>query len=189
MKYNDQAILNNIYDKTKELLTIRGVKGWNMDQLAKESGLAKNTLYKIIGSKENVIIEVISRDIRIVCEQIEDLLNGDAKHIGDVLQVAEIFSNAMAKTHGAYLDEVYLEYPNSAKIIIEKKQQTMDSLQAFLKRNIENNVFRQDVDEVLLVNILEGIFLQLLRMGDTGDKLLQQLTKTFDYLLNGVIKR
>ncbi len=41
------------------LLNKYGHKGWNMDDLAKMSGVAKNTLYKIVGNKETLLAKVV----------------------------------------------------------------------------------------------------------------------------------
>ena len=45
-----------ILQKTVELLQKHSVHGWNMDELSEQAGLSKNTLYKIIGSKEELMI-------------------------------------------------------------------------------------------------------------------------------------
>ena len=51
-KKNDKNIHDNILTVAERLLLAYGIKGWNMDSVAQEAGIAKNTLYKIIDSKE-----------------------------------------------------------------------------------------------------------------------------------------
>ena len=60
MKVGDTDIEEAIFNVARELLVKYGVKGWNMDDLAKECNMSKRTLYKIIGNKEDLIFKCIS---------------------------------------------------------------------------------------------------------------------------------
>ncbi len=59
MKAGNQNSREKIYDNVWILLNKYGHKGWNMDDLAKMSGVAKNTLYKIVGNKETLLAKVV----------------------------------------------------------------------------------------------------------------------------------
>ena len=64
MKVKDALVEQRILDQARDLLLRRGLKGWNMDDLARASGLTKPTLYKIVSKKEKLIERVILDDIR-----------------------------------------------------------------------------------------------------------------------------
>lgn len=55
MKVGDIDTEELVFEKTKSLLLKYGVKGWNMNDLAKECSMSKRTLYKIIGNKEDLL--------------------------------------------------------------------------------------------------------------------------------------
>lgn len=59
MKIHNDDIKETVFNKTLELLAKYGVRGWNMDDLARESNMSKRTLYKIIGNKEDLILKCI----------------------------------------------------------------------------------------------------------------------------------
>ncbi len=188
MKYNDQAVLKTIYDKTKIFLLTRGVKGWNMDQLAAESGLAKNTLYKIIGSKENAVVGVIIRDINNMALNIKREFMDESK-VNDVYTIADMFARLMATTHGDYFKEVLLEYPQSAAKIYKNKEIARETLEQFFLINKEKGIFRDDIDMDVANDIVETLIRTYLANGISGEALTNKLATSFDYLLNGILKK
>jgi len=116
MKVNNIEIEERIFKKTHDLILARGLKGRNMDTLAKECGLAKNTLYKIIGSKEtlleNIVIRQLRKNLKIVDSMIQDA--GDYSKIS--ISIPKKFSRLVAGFDKKALPLIYLEYPG-----IEKK--------------------------------------------------------------------
>ena len=74
MKYNDQNIEAKVLQKTFELLQKYGIRGWNMDMLSLQSGLSKNTLYKIIGSKEDLMERVTMNYYQEIYSQLTKIL-------------------------------------------------------------------------------------------------------------------
>ena len=59
LKTNNEEVIRSVYSNTIRMVNDYGIRGWNMDDLARESGLAKNTLYKIIGNKEALIMNIV----------------------------------------------------------------------------------------------------------------------------------
>ncbi len=57
-KSENKEIIRRIHKVTLMLILKQGVKGLNMNELAKTVGVAKGTLYKIINSKEQLIQEI-----------------------------------------------------------------------------------------------------------------------------------
>lgn len=188
MKYNDQEVEEQIYDKVKNFLVTKGVKGWNMDMLAKESGLAKNTLYKIIGSKEKAIMNVILRDIVYLKNKLNNLLEASmaSRNIDNIIN---LFSELFVSTHGEYLNEVLLEYPGSGKKV-QKSTKLMDEIVIkFLKEKIEQGVLKSDCDPSIIHEMLQGTTIYFIQLGYYGDDLSKRLKISYEYLLNGIIEK
>jgi AcrR family transcriptional regulator len=110
MKVCNEVIRKRIIQTTCDLLRRNGLKGWNMDILAHETGLAKNTLYKIIGSKEQLLEEVV------ISKMIQDL-----EHIDLITQEEKDYMTAVNKMIEKFIDltknnnfipRIYFEYPS-----------------------------------------------------------------------------
>lgn len=63
MKVGNLDVEEFVFEKTKELLLKYDVKGWNMNDLSEACNMSKRTLYKIIGSKEDLIFKISQRSI------------------------------------------------------------------------------------------------------------------------------
>lgn len=185
MKYNNQEIEEQIYNKTRLFLEERGVKGWNMDQLAKESGLAKNTLYKIVGSKEDVITNIVLRDMKYIESQLKLFFADESRH-GEVVTVVKLFAELFTNTHGAYLNEVLLEYPSSGKKIKENKCIMEERVISFLNKKIKQGTFKPECEAEVIYEILNGITIHFIKLGYYGDTLLNRLIVSYKYIIYGI---
>jgi AcrR family transcriptional regulator len=166
-------------------LNTKGVKGWSMDQLATASGLAKNTLYKIIGSKKDAILDVINRDMNEVQHHLKERLKTEADTIM-IEDLIDTFLLTFSKLHGKYLTEVLLEYPGNGPQI-ERQIQEMRWLLAELFELVkERSHLRADIDIELLFNCLRGISTELIRLGHTGESFAEKSRIAYGYLLKGI---
>lgn len=189
MKYNDQAVLETIQDKTKQLLMSRGVKGWNMDQLAYESGLAKNTLYKIIGSKENAIVQTMIRDVNRISMTIRNVLLDEEAPPPSLDVIAEMFCSLLAEVHGDYFNEVLVEYPNSAGTIKDNKELAHETIEAVIKVYVERGVLRDDVQVETLHDIIEALITYYMNKERNPAQIGQKMLRSLEYLMEGIMKR
>lgn len=74
MKVGDKHIEEIVFEKTKDLLLNYGVKGWNMNDLSEACSMSKRTLYKIIGTKEDLLSEISKKGISENNDRIEKYL-------------------------------------------------------------------------------------------------------------------
>lgn len=74
MKVGDAHIEEIVLSKTKDLLLNFGVKGWNMNDLSDACGMSKRTLYKIIGTKEDLLTTISKNSISVNNARLEKFL-------------------------------------------------------------------------------------------------------------------
>lgn len=77
MKVGDINIEEIVFEKTKELLVRYGVKGWNMNDLSMECSMSKRTLYKIIGTKEDLLYKITQHGISSKTNRVEKYLQSE----------------------------------------------------------------------------------------------------------------
>ena len=131
MKYNDSTTQERVLEKTIELLKNHGVRGWNMDRLSAETDLAKNTLYKIVRSKERLMEEVALKHCKRIYSQL--------------LHISEISP--------AYFAEIFIEYPGVKSTVesqfAEAKQRLIDYIAAGIRAGHVKDLGAEKIFELL----------------------------------------
>ncbi|MDP8232351.1 MAG: TetR/AcrR family transcriptional regulator [Candidatus Zophobacter franzmannii] len=111
MKVDNTHTQEKVLKTAKTMMLEYGLKGVNMDKLAKESGVAKATLYKIIGSKEDLItkiaVDFFAETFGHIFETILNIENYDNYSKADIEEIASLAVGKMRVIHR----QVFLEYP------------------------------------------------------------------------------
>ncbi len=186
MKVSNADIRDRVILTTRELLRKRGLKGWNMDLLAQEAGLAKNTLYKIIVSKERLLEEVILSKMREDLVQIEQILDEEEDYEKAVSRITKRFADLVKDNFDYVIPSIYLEYPALEKNVRAAQKEIYTSLNAFILKGIAKGVMRDDVSPEFVLDLAEGIVLHYYRSGCTGEKFETAFQSAMDCLVNGL---
>jgi len=185
MKYNDSQIEERVFKKTKELITTRGVKGWSMNNLAKESGVAKNTLYRMINSKEELIRDVILRDLEYIEKQLNQIMMSEDPSTV-IEQMSKLISTDVVFYIGGYLNEALMEYPNLEERVQENEENIQNAVIMFIKLGQIQNQIRKDIDPKTVFESIMGMILHFIRLGYTTDQLSNKLELAFNYFFDGI---
>lgn len=138
MKVGDIDIEEVVFEKTKELLLRYGVKGWNMNDLARESNMSKRTLYKIIGNKEDLLAQISRKGLLNTISRMENYLQSNQPF-------PTLLNNLSAQIVGNFddytltnLKAIRLEYP---------RIQEMEELHLKKQREFFVRFFQKGKDE------------------------------------------
>lgn len=189
MKFNDVNIEQRILQKTADLILRRGIKGWNMDQLSQEVGLAKNTLYKIIGSKEGLIEKIIIENIRSVQKQIAGVIANEKDPLVALEKVVIIFPNLLNNNCIDSMQEIFIEYPAIEKSVRRHQDEITESIIYFIDKCIQEGIIRSDITKEFMFEMLKGLVLHLIKNDTKGEEMSKELEVAFNCLMNGVRKK
>ena len=176
---------NDIIDAARKLLIDRDFDEISMDEIAREVGLGKSTLYLYFKNKESLYFAIVLRGIRIwdqmIKEEVEKGNTGLEKFIA--------YGNANREFSTKYPDYFRLLYsPTSIK-----KQFDMDKMNSSeefkevrglfkeimsvgidsIQKGIADGEIRQDVDPVEAAILLSVIFNGKVNMGDWAKEMLE----------------
>ncbi|OEC85111.1 MULTISPECIES: TetR/AcrR family transcriptional regulator [Methanobacterium] len=176
---------NDIIDAARKLLIDRDFDEVSMDEIAREVGLGKSTLYLYFKNKESLYFAIVLRGIRIwdkmIKEGVEKGNTGLEKFIA--------YGNANREFSTKYPDYFRLLYsPTSIK-----KQFDMDKMNSSeefqevrglfkeimsvgidsIQKGIEDGEIRQDIDPVEAAILLSVIFNGKVNMGDWAKEMLE----------------
>ena len=176
---------NDIIDAARKLLIDRDFDKISMDEIAREVGLGKSTLYLYFKNKESLYFAIVLRGIRIwdqmIKEEVEKGNTGLEKFIA--------YGNANKEFSTKYPDYFRLLYsPTSIK-----KQFDMDKMNSSeefkevrglfkeimsvgidsIQKGIDDGEIRPDVDPVEAAILLSVIFNGKVNMGDWAKEMLE----------------
>ncbi|SET55032.1 transcriptional regulator, TetR family [Lacrimispora sphenoides] len=187
MKFNDKQNEQRVLEKTAEFLSRRGIRGWNMDELAAESGLAKNTLYRIIGSKEKLIERVVLEYCNRGHSRMTDIIDHGNDYMETLEIVAAEFPKHMNSLYADFLLEVFLEYPNLEKVVRNHRDELTESITEFIRRGVTEGYLRKDIQPELAFELLQAIILFFVKSGLKGKELSEKIHQGFRCLIYGIV--
>lgn len=189
MKFNDVNIEQRVVEKTSDLIFRKGIKGWNMDQLSEEAGLAKNTLYKIIGSKEVLIEKVVIRFITSVQKQLVSVINEEEDYLRAFQKVINLFPELLNNLHTDFMQEIFIEYPYVEKSVRTHQDEITKSIINFIGKGIDEGIIRNDITKEFLFEMLRALVLHYIKCGAKGEELSEKLAISFSCIIDGVKKQ
>ena len=190
MKVRNTEIQQMVIEQTLQMISTRGFKGWNMMDLAKQAGLAKQTLYRIIGSKEQVIERVVFFQMEETFKGVDLLMEESANYGEFIKRFIAIGPRYLSKVSRFSLTEIYREYPAIEKKANEYMKKVYSTRIEFFQRGIDEGYLRDDITpEFLLDLVRDGILEHYIRSGFTGEKLEKALGLAFKCLSEGTMAR
>ena len=187
MKYNNKNIELKVMENVSQLIFDKGIKGWNMDELSRKSGLAKNTLYRIISSKEDIVNKVLISHIKRNQSKLVEIMETETDYITALQKIIKKFPELMNSIYTESVLEIFNEYPNIELSVRAHRDELTQSIIEFIQKGAAQGKLRQDIDAEFLFELLQSVVLGYIRRGYKGEKITAKLSLAFDYLLNGVI--
>lgn len=152
MKDNKQylALLN----KSRELFMKHGVKSLTMDEIAKQMGMSKKTIYQFVENKADLIKLTM-----------QDFLDEEQKHMGTIIKssnnsvdelinMIEYFLQVVREFNATTLNEVQMHYPETWKVYNDYRFNFMLGLiEDNLKKGVAEGFYREDLDTDIISKI------------------------------------
>ncbi|MDI6401289.1 helix-turn-helix domain-containing protein [Balneolaceae bacterium ANBcel3] len=154
MKDSDHNLRGRIIDASSRLFRKHGIRYVTMDEIAKELGISKKTVYAHFESKEILLRESIIARISeqrkkhtLILKNAENVIDGLVQLMFEILRELE-------QINPQFLDEIQRYYPGIAQQIRkERTQKNMDELLGLLKDGKKEELFRSDLDIQILAKL------------------------------------
>ncbi|MCD6347767.1 MAG: TetR/AcrR family transcriptional regulator [Bacteroidales bacterium] len=143
MEVKLEQILSRVYD----LYNMYGVKSVTMDDVARELGISKKTLYQHVKDKAELVELVMSRNSMMHRSKIKEITKHNSNAIIELLEVNQYMS-IMLKDHNPTLDyDLKKYYP---EIYIRLKHEIRKHMHNSIKNNLlrgqQEGLYRKEMD-------------------------------------------
>ncbi|MDC7126348.1 MAG: TetR/AcrR family transcriptional regulator [Spirochaetales bacterium] len=183
MKTDNPDIIDRIYDETLNLIFSYGAKGWTMDTVCQKSGIAKDTLYRIINNKEELIKNALLKELGRHDEKMKDLLLQNKDFFHTLKDSTALLSDFLEKISLDKLGQIFLQYPRMETAITNGMDDYYLNFANFLEEGKKSGLLKENVDTKLLINFIHSCIMQILKKPE-----IYNATKDTESLLNYFIE-
>ncbi|HQQ22666.1 MAG TPA: TetR/AcrR family transcriptional regulator, partial [Spirochaetota bacterium] len=163
IKYDDANVKNQILLHVGEIIFTKGTKGWNMDDLSARVGLAKNTLYRIIGSKEEIIEESVLKHINDVQIKLSSIFQLNEEYIVRLKQAADIFPDLLNAVYSESFACVFNDFPSIEINVINRRKEINKNVIDFIKEGILNKELKNNINAEIVFEAFQAIVIYYLK--------------------------
>lgn len=151
-----------IIEKVGLLFRKYGIKSITMDDVAREMGMSKKTLYQLISDKNELIQSVVQADFREIRDQLGALNNEECDAVQQLINIQKLICDFLSRLSLAVDYDLRKYY---SEIYDEIREEYLSLFDETLRKNIERgkaqNLYRDDVDEKVIsmfhLNLIDQI--------------------------------
>ncbi len=145
-KETDRELTNKVFEKAGELFRTIGVRNTTMDDLARELGISKKTLYKVIDNKADLVYLCVQLDLQQKEREIEHIAKHTENAIEEMLKIGALIHTSLQIFHPATIYDLTKFYPEAWKLIENHKENfAKNIIRNNLKKGIKQGLYRKDI--------------------------------------------
>lgn len=99
--------------RVEDLFLRFGIKSLTMDDVARELGISKKTLYQFVDNKDDLVVKVMERHIREDCSIWETLRQGSGDALDEIFKVVQYNAQDLGKMKTNVIFELQRYYPEA----------------------------------------------------------------------------
>ena len=190
---SDQEVRERIQGTALDHFLQFGFSKVTMNEIAEELGMSKKTLYQYFPGKEELLSEVVNRLHEETATRIEVLVNDKTMDFVRKFRGAlDILSAFHAKMTPYFMSDMEKHAPEVCKVTNDfKRDRIRNIMSRLVEEGIQKGIFRDDIDQELIVLIYAGALQHLLRP-DTFNRLglsVTQIHKTIgSVIIEGIVR-
>lgn len=182
-----------LIERAAELFLRIGIRSVSMDDIARELGISKKTLYQTVTNKETLIQLVLEDDTCKDMAVLERSRYQSADAIDEHLRNSRYFIREMRKISPTAMHDLRKYYPELFHSQVKSHRQAFHrSVAENLERGMEEGLYRDDLDAEVIANLYSGMTAMVIDRGvfpaqeRSLSEILHQHTM---YHFNGVVNR
>jgi AcrR family transcriptional regulator len=146
--------LKVILSKVRELYTKYGIKGITMDDVAKELGISKKTLYQHVTDKDDLVGKYIDNEIELRLKQICECFKIGYNAIEELFEISLFMNKLMKEQNPVTEHDLKKYYPEHFQRIVKVRREGMFSyILQNLKKGKNEGLYREDMDDEVIAKL------------------------------------
>ena len=183
-----------ILDSAKTLFPHFGLKKTTVDEIARLAKIGKGTIYRYFASKEDIFLEVIEEEGKILQNQLHKAINKVVSPQEKLRIFVFTWMKALKKLanyYNIFKEEYIKQYPFIQKVREKNFEREMDIVKSILEEGVKKGIF--NIDDVkrtsrVILNAIRGMEYSWIMKKSEFD-FQQSIKKFIDLLIKGLEKR
>lgn len=189
-KYRESELRAFILDTTLKLFSERGIK-FTMDDLAKEMGISKKTIYRVFPDKKTMYYKMVDYFFdKIKDEEAEILKDTTLTTVQKIRKILGAMPKEYADIDFSSLYIVKTKFPRSYERIVERLESGWDNTIYLINQGVKEGVVRPInvvVVKAMLTSTIEQFFQNSILV-QNGVAYPEALNGVVDIICNGIIE-
>ena len=146
--------LENILERVSCLYRKYGIKSVTMDDVARELGISKKTLYIHFSDKDDLVMQVLNFESKKRAQEFKNIYERKLNAIEELLEVNR-YMNHMMRDHSTVIDyDLKKYYPEHyAKTQEMRREKMFESVINNMKKGKKEGLFRLDLNEEIIAKL------------------------------------
>lgn len=179
--------------KARELFMRIGIRSVSMDDICRQLGMSKKTLYQLVENKETLVHLVLENDTCQDLAMLEANLHASSDAIDEFLRNSRYFIRQMREISPTAIHDLRKYYPDIFTNQVKAHQQGfLLGVRANLERGMEEGLYRDDIDAEVIANLYVGMTMMVIDRGvfPAQDRPLSEILRQHStYHFNGIVNQ
>jgi TetR/AcrR family transcriptional regulator, cholesterol catabolism regulator len=146
--------LRNILSKARELYMKYGIKSITMDDVARELGISKKTLYQYVTDKDDLVGKFIENEILMRQEEICKCFKIGYNAIEELFEISMFMNKLMRNQNSATEYDLKKYYPNHYhKTQRARREGIYNYILMNLKKGISEGLYREEMNKEVIAKL------------------------------------
>src|SRR5664279_1915919 len=146
--------LKNILLKARELYMKYGIKSITMDDVARELGISKKTLYQFVTDKDDLVGKFIDNEIAMRQEEICKCFGKKFNAIEELFEISIYMNRMMRDQNPATEYDLKKYYPQHfQKTVNARHEGIFNYILTNLKKGIKEGLYRKEMDKEVIAKL------------------------------------
>jgi AcrR family transcriptional regulator len=146
--------LKNILLKVRELYMKYGIKSITMDDVARELGISKKTLYQFVTDKDDLVGKFIDSEIDLRQEEVCKCFQIRFNAIEELFQISLFMNKMMRDQNPATEHDLKKYYPHHYQKTVKSRRERMyNYILMNIKKGKEEGLYRKEMDEEIIAKL------------------------------------
>ncbi len=146
--------LKNILVRVRELYNRYGIKSITMDDVARELGISKKTLYQFVSDKDDLVGKFIDYEVEIRQEEICRCFKSGLNAIEALFEISLFMNKLIREQNPATEYDLKKYYPQHFQKVVKIRRERMyNYILLNLKKGKEEGLYREDMNEEVIAKL------------------------------------
>src|ERR1035438_1244916 len=136
-----------ILTAAKELFWKYGIKSITMDDIGKELGMSKKTIYTYFKDKDAVVLEISKNEFNLRKKECDEICSQSKNAIHEIILMMKQMGQMFSVMHAKLFYDLQKYHPDAWQVFNDfKVNYILQSIEKNLKRGIEEGLYRPELN-------------------------------------------